>query len=176
MLLKKIELKNFRQFRNPKAIEFATDKKRNVTIIMAENGVGKTTLAQAFQWVLYANVDGFKNKSVLNLKEEKEMLPGETREVEVKLELVHSNIQYTISRTQKYTKEGSGNTRRNPTEIKISYISKDGQVEFIEDSRKLSTIKEILPEELSKYFFFDGERINRMTTEINNKAIKNLRR
>ena len=170
MLLKKIELKNFRQFRNPKAIEFATDKKRNVTIIMAENGVGKTTLAQAFQWVLYANVDGFKNKSVLNLKEEKEMLPGETRDVEVKLELVHSNIQYTISRTQKYTKEGSGNTRRNPTEIKISYISKDGQVEFIEDSRKLSTIKEILPEELSKYFFFDGERINRMTTEINNKG------
>ena len=32
---------------------------------------------------------------------------------------------------------------------------------------KLSVIKEILPEELSKYFFFDGERINRMSTEIN---------
>lgn len=170
MLLKRIELKNFRQFRNPKPINFATDEKRNVTIIMAENGVGKTTLAQAFQWVLYANVDGFKNKSVLNLKEEKEMAPGDIRDVEVKLELIHSNIEYTICRTQRYIKEGSGTTRRLPSEIKISYIGKDGQVEFIEDSRKLSTIKEILPEELSKYFFFDGERINRMSTEINDKG------
>ena len=42
MLLKKIELKNFRQFKNPKPIEFATDEKQNVTIIMAENGIGKT--------------------------------------------------------------------------------------------------------------------------------------
>lgn len=170
MLLRRIELKNFRQFRNPKPIEFATDEKRNVTIIMAENGVGKTTLAQAFQWVLYANVEGFKNKSVLNLKEEKEMKFGDIRDVEVKLEIIHSNVEYTICRTQRYIKEGSGTTRREPSEIKISYIGKDGQAEFIEDSRKLSTIKEILPEELSKYFFFDGERINKMTTEINDKG------
>lgn len=167
MLLKRIELKNFRQFRNPKSIEFSADEKRNVTIIMAENGVGKTTLAQAFQWVLYANVDGFRNKSMLNLKEEKEMRPGDTREVEVKLELIHSNTEYTIIRTQKYFKEGSGTTRRNPTELKIAYKAKDGQVEFVDDNKRLSTIKEILPEELSKYFFFDGERINRMSTEIN---------
>lgn len=167
MLLKKIELKNFRQFRNPKSIKFSTDEKRNVTIIMAENGVGKTTLAQAFQWVLYGNVDGFRNKSMLNLKEEQEMRPLDMREVEVKLELIHGNVEYTIIRTQKYIKEGSGTTRRFPTELKISYKAKDGQVEFVEDNRKLSVIKEILPEELSKYFFFDGERINRMSTEIN---------
>ena len=170
MLLKRIELENFRQFRHPTSIKFATDEKKNVTIILAENGVGKTTLAQAFQWVLYANVDGFKNKSILNLKEEKEMTPGDSKDVEVKLEIIHSNIEYTICRTQRYIKEGSGTTRRLPSEIKISYIGKDGQVEFIEDSRKLTTIKEILPEELSKYFFFDGERINRMSTEINNKG------
>lgn len=171
MLLKRISLKNFRQFRNPKTIEFSTDKKRNVTIIMADNGVGKTTLAQAFQWVLYANVEGFrKNKSVLNLKEEKEMSIGDITEVEVKIEFEHASTQYSISRTQKFIKDGSGTPRRNPTEVTISYIGKDGQVEFIEDSRKLSTIKEILPEELSKYFFFDGERINTMTTEINNKG------
>lgn len=168
MLLKSIELKNFRQFRNPKIIEFSTDENRNVTIIMGDNGVGKTTLAQAFQWVLYANAEGFGNKSLLNLKEEKEMLPGDTREVEVKLNVIHSNNDYTISRTQKYIKEGSGTTRRFPSEIKVSYISNDGQVEFVEESRKLSIIKEILPEELSRYFFFDGERINKMSAEIKN--------
>lgn len=167
MLLKKIVLKNFRQFRNPEPITFATDETRNVTIIMAENGVGKTTLAQAFQWVLYGNVDGFKNKSVLNLMEEKEMNPGDTRNVEVSIQLEHSNIEYTIVRTQQFFKEGSGNTRRNPTELKISYKNEDGQIDFVDDTKKLSVIKEILPEELSKYFFFDGERINRMSTEIN---------
>lgn len=170
MLLKSIELKNFRQFRNAQPITFATDNKKNVTIIMAENGVGKTTLAQAFQWVLYANVDGFRNKSVLNLKEEKEMNPGETREVEVKLDLEHSNIEYCIVRTQKFYKEGSGRTRSNPSELKITYKNDDGQTEFVEETKKYSVIKEILPEELSKYFFFDGERINRMSTEINDKG------
>ena len=49
MLLQSIELQNFRQFINEK-IDFSTDPERNVTLIIVENGTGKTTCAQAFFW------------------------------------------------------------------------------------------------------------------------------
>ena len=62
MLLKKITLKNFRQFKGVQSVEFATDPQKNVTVIMGENGSGKTTLAQAFTWCLYGVTD-FKTQS-----------------------------------------------------------------------------------------------------------------
>lgn len=48
MLLESITLENFRQFRH-ESIDFAQgDNGKNVTIIIGENGTGKTTFAQAF--------------------------------------------------------------------------------------------------------------------------------
>ena len=64
MLLQSIELQNFRQFINEK-IDFSTDPERNVTLIIGENGTGKTTFAQAFFWCLYGETD-FTNKTMLN--------------------------------------------------------------------------------------------------------------
>ena len=49
MLLESITLENFRQFRH-ESIDFAQGENgKNVTIIIGENGTGKTTFAQAFQ-------------------------------------------------------------------------------------------------------------------------------
>lgn len=48
MLLESIKLVNFRQFKN-EYIEFAKGQDgKNVTIIIGENGTGKTTFAQVF--------------------------------------------------------------------------------------------------------------------------------
>ena len=49
MLLRSIELHNFRQFINEK-IDFSTDPDQNVTLVIGDNGTGKTTFAQAFTW------------------------------------------------------------------------------------------------------------------------------
>jgi len=67
MLLKKMNLENFRQFIGTQSIDFSTEPDRNVTIILGENGSGKTTLAQAFTWCLYGDTD-FDDKNVLNKK------------------------------------------------------------------------------------------------------------
>lgn len=48
MLIESIKLQNFRQFQN-EFISFADGSDgKNVTIILGENGSGKTTFAQAF--------------------------------------------------------------------------------------------------------------------------------
>lgn len=57
MLLKSLKLKDFRQFKGEQYVSFANDPERNVTIIMGENGSGKTSFAQAFRWCLYGETD-----------------------------------------------------------------------------------------------------------------------
>ena len=44
MLLKSLLIKDFRQFKGRQQISFSTDNDRNVTIIMGDNGTGKTSL------------------------------------------------------------------------------------------------------------------------------------
>lgn len=167
MLLKKLTLVNFRPFKGEHEISFSTDAEKNVTLVMAENGAGKTTLAQAFQWVLYSKTDGFKNKSVLNSIVEKEMMINSEASVIAKLELEHNGIEYTIIRKQIYKKDISGNVKSDNTVLEIYTKQDDGQTIVNNPYKNNSTISNILPESLSKYFFFDGERIEKMAGEVN---------
>lgn len=166
MLLRTLKLKDFRQFKGEQAISFATDPVKNVSVIMGENGSGKTTLAQAFTWCLYGDTD-FDDKSMLCKATAQTMLPNAEETVRVELGLVHNSIEYTLIREQRYTKDGTGNLKRpNNTIFKIAYKNSDGQREFVKDLETDIRMKEILPKELSKYFFFDGERIGNMSKEI----------
>ena len=70
-------------------------------------------------------------------------------------------------REQKYTTDSVGGLKRpNNTIFRIAYKNVDGQTEFIKDTETEFRMKEILPKELSRYFFFDGERIGNMSKEI----------
>ena len=166
MLLKEMKLRDFRQFRNEQSIQFSTDPDRNVTIIMGENGPGKTTLAQAFTWCLYGDTD-FEDTEVLNKIKAQEMGPNQECIVKVELLLRHLDVDYTMIREQKYTTDSVGGLKRpNNTIFRIAYKNVDGQTEFIKDTETEFRMKEILPKELSRYFFFDGERIGNMSKEI----------
>lgn len=166
MLLRTLKLKDFRQFKGEQSVSFSVDPVRNVTVIMGENGSGKTTLAQAFTWCLYGDTD-FDDKSMLCKATAQSMLPNTEETVRVELALTHNGIEYLCIREQRYSKDSNGNLRRpNQPIFKIAYKGKDGQREYISDTETEIRMKEILPKELSKYFFFDGERIGNMSKEI----------
>lgn len=164
MLLKSLKLFNFRQFKGQQDILFSIDPNKNVTVIMGENGSGKTSLAQAFTWCLYGDTD-FDDKSMLNKIIEQQMLPENEDKVKVELNLTHNEINYTIVREQNYKKDLSGKVKAANTSFYISY-KKDGQQEFLKPHEAEIRMKQILPKELSRYFFFDGERIGKMSKEI----------
>jgi len=167
MVLKSIQLTDFRQFRGEQpAITFSTDPEKNVTIIHGDNGTGKTTLAQAFRWCLYDNTD-FKDKLVLNKATAQQMTPADESTVKVKLVLEHSGRLYTITRTQRYTKQATGAVKANQTVLSVGYRADDGTQKFIPDGVQTDyEIKKILPEDLSHYFFFNGEKLDDMKEEI----------
>ena len=61
MLIKKLRLKNFRQYIGEQVIEFSTEREKNVTVLIGVNTSGKTTLIRAFEWILY-NKNEFDDK------------------------------------------------------------------------------------------------------------------
>lgn len=165
MLLKSIKLENFRQFRD-ESIDFAQGEDgKNVTIILGENGTGKTTFAQAFSWCLYGET-GFSDKIILNRIVASDMTPSEEKEVKVTLELKHGEVDYKLIRRQVYQKDRFDNVKGDNTIFDIALKDKDGNTTFVDKSRCELEVKQILPKELSRYFFFDGERINRMSKDI----------
>lgn len=171
MEIKSIKLINFRQFKNA-SIDFSTDSQKNVTIIIGENGTGKTTLEQAFFWCLYG-ITKFKDKVVLN-RSVAECLTNssQTAKTTVELRLIHENVNYLIRRIQSFKRATNGSITGQPSELVIGEI-KDGNINYKFSGNtpenikfKNNFIKRILSHELSKYFFFDGEVINEMSSQI----------
>lgn len=165
MLLKKISLDNFRCFKGHHEMLFSTNNEKNVTLVLAENGTGKTTMVQAFQWILYSKVEEFNDKGLLNLVVKNEMEINSAVEVRAEIELEHKNIDYKITRTQLYKKDAFGIVKGESPKLSISQKDKFGNTSFNDINESLSIINGILPETLSKYFFFSGERIDTMSKE-----------
>ena len=164
MLLRSIELHNFRQFINEK-IDFSTDPDQNVTLVIGDNGTGKTTFAQAFTWCLYGETD-FSNKTMLNRIIAEKMTPDQKATVKVVLALTHGDADYEIIRTQEYKKSYSNKVTGANTVLNISRKNKNGNTKYLKPNECEFEIKKIIPKELAGYFFFDGERIEKMSKEI----------
>lgn len=174
MLLKSLTLENFRQFRKKQEVTFTTDANKNVTVIMGENGSGKTAFAQAFTWCLYGATD-FTDKLMLNKVVANNMLPENKATVRVDLSLTHNLTEYTITREQTHRKDLRGKIQAQNTVLNVSY-KKNGQQEFLQPLETGLRVEEILPRELSKYFFFDGERIGSMSKDIRKGKSKEFAR
>lgn len=164
MLLQTIELQNFRQFVNEK-IDFSTDPERNVTLIIGENGTGKTTFAQAFFWCFYGETD-FSDKIILNRSIIEKMTPDQKETVRVAIRLTHGSAEYEIIRTQEYKKAYTNRVTGANAVLNVQVKSADGNTRYLKPLECESAIQNILPKELANYFFFDGERIEKMSKEI----------
>ena len=165
MLIKSLRMENFRQFKGTTKVEFSCDPEKNVTIILGDNTFGKTTLLQAFNWCFYGKVMFDQRPDFLiNYEVASAMNNGDVKPVEVEIVLLHEDTEYIITRTQRYT--CAGNTVRGesvPT-VKVSYKQPDGQTESVKAVHINNVINNILPEDLSTYFFFDTERVNSIST------------
>jgi len=164
MLLKYIRLVNFRQYLGDNKIEFSCDVDKNVTIILGKNTSGKTTLVQAFNWGLYGQAK-FKTPMLLNENLSNTMTSGEKEKVIVEIGLIHNNIDYKIERIQEYTCVSKGDIRATSQKKTMSYKKDDGQTRTIDGFEIDNSINKILPEGLSSYFFFGGERINNISNK-----------
>lgn len=177
MIFKKMKIINFRQFKGTNEIDFSTNREKNVTIILGDNGAGKTTFLQAFNWCLYGQVKLENPSELLNKEIQKNAKIGEKITCEVSLELEHLNKLYTCRNYVSYMRNPEGDLKKLD----------EGQIFTVKDPNTGETkktnqnaIREIFPSDLSIYFLFDGERMQnladnqRLGKKDLSNAVKNL--
>jgi len=159
MIIKSIEMSNFfRIYKSPK-IEFSADEKKNVTVIKGDNGTGKTTMLSAFSWVFYGVVeDPLVIDKMLNKRRLYEMQVGDIENAGAKVLISDSGYTYLISRFQRFKKIADNES------VKIG----DPEFSVIDIANPSVPIMDkhffegIIPKDLKGFFFFDGERIDRL--------------
>lgn len=129
-------------------------------MILGNNGTGKTTLLQAFNWCLYDNNFKLEDpEKILNSEIAKNLESRENADVQVAIEFKHLEREYLCYKTQRFTKGSNGIIIAGKPEQVIS-VTDDITGETYVVSPSL--IKEIFPKDLSMYFLFDGERMQHL--------------
>ena len=164
MIIKYIELTNFRQFIGFHHIDFSTDNNKKATLIIAPNGTGKTTLLEAFRWGLYGTSE---LQSIINERMANEQDSRSSWVIEVSIGLIHHDVEYRINRQVKVNK---AHTRASldPSHLEVSFTNNDGVSKNYQGKEAEEFINDVLPADLFPYFFFKGESIERIGKEISN--------
>lgn len=166
MIFKELHLQNFRQFYGEQAIVFATDtKQKKVTVLHGFNGAGKTTLLNAFTWLLYREFSpDFEDSDRLETEVAfKNLSPGERLVVSVRLDFEDRNRNYQAIRSEEIIKDESGKRIVGSMKLSLVCISETGEFEEIQNPQ--DSLERMLPKPLYPFFFFNGERIERLANE-----------
>ncbi|MFY0657276.1 MAG: AAA family ATPase [Neptunomonas phycophila] len=158
MLIKKIVLVNFRQFYGEQKINFSTNEDKNVTLIHAENGVGKTALLNAILWCFFKTfTSNFKDPGTL-LNNAAEAEGKQNYKVEIEFE--EEGINYSVQRSY-------GPVTQDTFRI---FIIEAGDFKDVPNPDIF--INSVIPKDMANYFFFQGEGVGSFTSKHGGKQIK----
>ena len=160
MRLISLELTNFRQYLNAK-IDFSVDPNKNVTLITGEMGAGKSTLEQAFRYVLYG-ISEFGNTELINNKLKNNAQIKDIITAQVRLTFEFKGAHYILTRSQPYMKLSSTSLVLQGAKLTLVEI-RNGNVIPHKDEFALKIATQMIPKQLSDYFFIDGEKIEKMS-------------
>ncbi|MCM1232545.1 MAG: AAA family ATPase [Ruminococcus flavefaciens] len=170
MTIKWIEMTYFFRIYQSSKIEFSVDEIKNVTVIKGDNGTGKTTILSAFSWVFYGEVEEpLSVDKMLNKRRIYEMNQGDIEEARVKVCICDDQHTYIISRSQRFKKVSSNETVI-VGEPNYYAIDQENSSSMIEDK---TFFESIIPKDLKGFFFFDGERIDRLAKIDGREEIRN---
>lgn len=172
MELISLQLKNFRQYCDT-TLEFAIGDDKPVTVVHGPNGSGKTSLLNAFPWILYGNVD-FEH-GIEHLPNEgamAQLAAGETIRVEGILTFKHDKTTYRAIRWAELRKEQDGELH-GVLEDDALFLEEEQQSGGFREVKNPGTrLKQILPDRLSDLFFFDGEDIDELAGVDNQERVQ----
>lgn len=161
MRLHAIKLTNFRQFSGEQIFGLRSDALKPVSLLFGANGAGKTTLLNAFTWALYGQMsdDVEEQERMVTDIVWRSLAIGATTEVAVELTFDHEGHNYRLRRRAEVRKQSDEQQRPSP-EVQLWQTSPDGTSEMVLAPQE--RIYSILPRGVSRFFFFNGERIEKL--------------
>jgi len=163
MRIESIEIQNFRQYRKEKFVFPKVNGKKDIHVIIGENGEGKTNILNALTWCLYG-VElhlGDKNTAICNINSQyvQELRNQSQKNGEAKVTVVMSiedGGKISFMRTALYSI-----TQSNIIETKqdvIAIASANSGNKIIDNKNDYEMyVSRYVPKEINEYIFFDGE-------------------
>lgn len=168
MKFERIVLNNFMRYKGENRIDFSCDDIKNVTVVLGDNTVGKTTLAQAFRFGLYGEIlveDGKKKEDyVLLNKDVIDMMDTNSQaSVSVELVILNEDIRYVLKREIIYGLKLVKSQLELKEHKHILTLRKENSrdtdaASYIKEEKIQGMIDELFPRDMSNYFLFDGEK------------------
>ncbi len=171
MIIKSIELNNFRIYKGINKINLMPDGERNIIIVSGNNGFGKTTFLMSLVWCLYGKnmekVDdlykkeidekGGYNKYIGNSLNTQASQDGETK---FSVAITFTDVEIPNTTCTEITIIRSYDSATSTSdELKILIDGKDNDLFGDKNEEELFIRDYILPIEIAKFFFFDAEKI-----------------
>ena len=173
MILNKVSIRNYRQYRNVD-IDFAQGDGKNFTIIKGNNGTGKTTLLNCLSWCLYGSeIHDYKDDSsmdICNNKTANLAVIGDKIKVSVELEFLDEGEILAFHRTKGFRKTNDGLVSQ-PSLDKFEVKVQDG-MDIQVKPNDFYTIERKIPKDIEDYFFFDGARLSEYFQKNKTKQIR----
>lgn len=155
MHLRTLKIKNFMPFFGEHRIDFPEDRDRNVVVVFGDNMRGKTSLLNAIRWALYQHaLDRYGEKIPLQKLVNIDAAGSDEWELGVHLSFEHAGRIYEVSSLAEKRK-GIGTPKRPEDFLVTANLRIDGEV--IRGDRFAHEINQVLPEQISRFFLFDGE-------------------
>lgn len=177
MKIIKIEMTDFRQYRGTHTIEFSSGDK-NTTLILGNNGNGKTGIFRALMFALYGDMSLLQDENKENillvnkdLLEENLNLPVSSR---VELYFENEGKEYIISRIVKQNKTGKNKVETLIETPKLFNINENGEIveSFYKDETTIENfINNIISHDIRDFFFFDAEEMTLLDEQKSTKEI-----
>lgn len=180
MRIESIKLSNFRQLRELELrFDRKTDKK-DLHVIHANNGVGKTNVLNAITWCLYDKESHLQNKDTAQEKINSELcaeirqLGGGRADVSVEICLAADDIEQRIvfKRVETYN--------ITPTDVvgidsvfTIKKLINNEWKNIIAEEEQLEILNKYIPETINNYIFFDGEQLEKFFSSHSMGNVKN---
>lgn len=171
MIIKSIELNNFRIYRGKNKIDLTPDSNRNIIIVSGNNGFGKTTFLMSLVWCLYGKnmekVDDLYKKEIYekggyskyigNSLNSDAAQNGENR---FSVAVTFADVEIpSITCTDITIIRSYDSATDSNDELKILIDGKENDLFTDKDEEEMFIRDYILPIEIAKFFFFDAEKI-----------------
>ena len=181
IVIDKISFVNYRQY-GTGSLSFNTSNEYMLSIFIAKNGTGKTTILNAITWCLYGKE--------LHLTDEKRALPivtsavvkesnvGDYIPVEVALTITDGNdvVEFKRASSCRVDKDSAGNNRVISSHDKITAtittMDQFSNTVIKEGNDADIVIKQYFDEAIFKFYFFDGEKLRDFFTATQANSIK----
>lgn len=188
-----VELFNWTSYRGSHIFNFYTSNNRNGYAIFGENSRGKTSFTDAIQWAMYGEAwtkaiidsdrrERKKRRPLVSVDETDDPLlnlhafRNNEYEMMVKIIFDHDGDRWTLARTASANRKTPTSDKDMGTYLRLERKESDTILEKAEAQDFIDTL---LPKNIRRFFFIDGESVNEYraliaSTEENLEIRKNI--